>query len=207
MSSKKDFVEFQLKKRGITNKYVLKAFEEVPRQNFVPKESKNLAYADLALPIGQSQTISQPYIIAKMLELLEVTPGDKVLEIGSGSGYVQALLSKIGCKTFGVEKIESLTNKSKKTLKSLKITPRILTRDGSKGLIEYHPFDKILISAAIPEIPEELLTQLSSFGIIVAPIGTRMQQTLVKLKKSQQKIIKEEHDKCMFVPLIGEKGF
>ena len=207
MEEIKRMVEAQLKRRGITNKYVLKAFLDVPREYFIPNESKNLAYADLAVPIGCSQTISQPYIIAKMLELLEVSPGDKVLEIGSGSGYVQALLSKIGCKTFGVEKIESLTNKSKQTLKSLKITPRILTRDGSKGLIEYHPFDKILISAAIPEIPEELLTQLSSFGIIVAPIGTRMHQTLVKLKKSQQKIIKEEHDKCMFVPLLGEKGF
>lgn len=207
MQEAKDMVEVQLKRRGIKNKYVLDAFESVPRHYFVPNQSRNLAYADIAVPIGSSQTISQPYIIAKMLELLEITPGDKVLEIGSGSGYVQALLNTMGCKTYGVEKVDVLTEKSKKILTSMKLKPRIITKDGSKGLIEYYPYDKVLISAAIPQVPKEIFDQLSQFAIIVAPIGTRMHQVLTKIKKSQNKITKEEHDKCMFVPLIGENGF
>lgn len=195
-------------RRGVTNKKVLDSMSLVNRSLFVPEPSKNLAYSDLALPIGQAQTISQPYIVAKMLELLDPQPSDKILEIGSGSGYVCAILSKISSKVIGLEINEELAKISRETLKKLKIpNTRILNQDGSQGFIQGYPYDKILISAATPKITNEIIDQLNPGGILVAPVGDRMNQTLIKIIKTPKGIIKEEHDQVMFVPLLGKKGF
>ena len=207
-NEQKVMVENQLKARGISDKRILKAFEEVPRHRFVPDESKSLAYSDLALPIGEGQTISQPYIVALMLFHLKPESTDKVLEIGSGSGYVSALLSKLVSRVYGVELNENLVNKSKTLLKELKFNNvKIIKGDGSLGSVHYQPFDKILISAAIPKIPESIFHQLNNNGILVAPVGTRLHQKLTVFKKQSGKVSSEEFDSCMFVPMRGKAGF
>lgn len=207
LEKRKYMVESQLKARGISNKYILKAFEEVPRHRFVPDKEFTLAYADVAVPIGHGQTISQPYIIAKMLELLDIQPGDKVLEVGSGSGYAAALISRIAGRVIAVERVDELVKKSKDLIAELKYkNVKIVKADGSIGNIHYQPYDKILVSAAMPEIPEDMVEQLNPGGVIVAPTGERMHQKLTKLKKGKE-IKVEEHDGCMFVPVRGKKGF
>ena len=197
-----------IKRKGVTNQKVLLAMSQINRKIFVLDSSKNLAYSDLALPIGESQTISQPYMVAKMLELLNINSIDKVLEIGSGSGYVCAILSKLAKKVIGIEIIKELSIQSKKNLKQHKISNvTILHNDGSEGLIQGYPYDKILISAATPKIIPQLIDQLKIGGILLAPIGDRMHQTLTKITKTKEGYKKELFDACMFVPLKGKQGF
>ncbi len=190
-----------LKRRGFS-KEILYAFSNVKRENFIPEKLKVHSYEDTALPIGKGATISQPYTIAMMLSLLELKSGQKVLEIGSGCGYVLALISKITKeKVFGIEIIKELVEKSRKNLKEYNVT--VYNRDGSKGLEEKSPFDRIIISAGGREIPKKLVSQLKNNGIIVAPVGQRYEQSLISYKKIKGKlVIKKEIPGFTFVPFI-----
>lgn len=192
-----------LKQRGFS-KEILYAFSEVKRENFVPSKLEKHAYEDVALPIGEGQTISQPYTIAMMLSLLDLKKGQKILEVGSGCGYVLALISKITKgKVFGIEIIKELVAKSRKNLEEYNI--KIYKRDGSKGLLEESPFDRIIISAACKEIPKTLISQLKNNGIIVAPIGPRYEQSLIAFRKIKNKLtIKKEVPGFVFVPFISD---
>jgi len=191
-----------LEQKGFS-KQILGAFSKVKRENFIPSKLEEHAYEDTALPIGKGATISQPYTIAIMLSLLESKTGQRVLEIGSGCGYVLALISKItNEKVFGVEIIKELVEKSRKNLKEYN-NVKIYNRDGSKGLQEYSPFDRIIISAACKEIPKKLVSQLKNNGIIVAPIGSKYEQSLIASKKIKNKLrIKKEIPGFIFVPFV-----
>lgn len=183
-------------------KKIIKAFAKIKREKFVPDNIKYLAYEDVALPLLEGATISQPYTIAFMLNLLQLEENQKILEIGSGSGYVLALISSIikKGKIYGIEIIKSLAEKSKKDLrKDKKII--IINQDGSKGLPEKSPFDRILISAATQEIPNHLLEQLKNGGILVAPV----KNSIFKIKKQDSKLTKKEFPGFVFVPLIKNK--
>lgn len=195
-----------LRKKGFSEK-ILHAFSKVKRENFIFDSLKEKSYYDTALPIGQSQTISQPYTIATMLELLELKKSQKVLEIGSGCGYVLALLSElVGEKgnVFGVEVIRQLAESSKLNLQDYE-NIKIYNKNGTEGLSEESLFDRILISAACNEVPKKILNQLKENGILVAPIGSRYEQSLVKIKRQGNKFItKEKLPGFIFVPFIIE---
>ena len=190
-----------LKQQGFS-KQILNAFSKVPRENFIPQELKPQAYEDNALPIGKEQTISQPYTIAMMLSLLELKPKHKVLEVGSGCGYVLALISEITKeKVFGIEIIKELAEKSKQNLKNYDV--EVYNKNGVEGLEEKAPFSKILISAACKKIPKKLLSQLKDNGIIVAPVGPRYEQSLVAVQKKKNKfIVKKEIPGFIFVKFV-----
>lgn len=201
-------VEFQLKNRGIENPYVIEVMNTLPRHEFIPEISKSMAYGDFAVPIGQGQTISQPYIVAKFAELAQPRKSDKILEIGTGSGYMAAILAKLAGKVISIERNTKLADQAKKVTKKLGIKNlRVIVGDGSIGAIHYYPFDKIIISAAIPEIPTELIQQLKNNGVIVAPVGDRMKQKITKLIKTPSGIKETTYGECAFVPLLGKNGF
>lgn len=194
-----------LKSHGIS-KQTLKTFEKVKRENFVPKEVRHVAYEDTALPVGEEQTISQPYTIAVMLDLLQLKPGHKVLEIGSGSGYALALISEIVAKkgfVYGVEIIKSLAEKSKKTLKSYK-NVKVYNKSGSEGLKEQAPFDRILISAALKEIPKTISERLKDNGILVAPVddGSGSQDLVAFQRKNNKFVVKTKKPGFVFVKFV-----
>ena len=197
---KKELID-SLKQKGFSEK-IIDAFERVHREKFVPEKLKPRAYEDTALPIGEGQTISQPYTIAMMLSLLELRKSQKVLEIGSGCGYVLALLSELvgeSGRVFGIEIIKELTERSRNNLRSYK-NIKVLKRNGAEGLEEEKPLDKILISAALEKIPEKLPEQLKNQGILVAPVGDSYIQSLVKFQKISNKlIVKEEIPGFVFV--------
>lgn len=184
---------------------IINAFSEVKRENFIPNSLQHQSYDDIPLPIGKGQTISQPYTIATMFSLLDLKKSQNVLEIGSGCGYVLALLSNIVGKNrrvFGIEVIKELVDKARINLKDYSDI-KLYNRNGAEGLSEHAPFDRIIISAALPKIPENLILQLKDNGIIVAPIGSRESQKLVKFQKVNEKlIIKKEIDGFIFVPFI-----
>ncbi len=202
---KKQLLE-RLQKMGFS-KEIIEAFSNVERETFISSEFEKNAYEDEALPIGQGQTISQPYTIAVMLSELNLKKGQKVLEVGSGSGYVLALISEIvgsKGKVFGLEIIKELAEKSKKTLIEYK-NVEVHNKSGSKGLPSKSPFDRILISASCREIPEELLNQLKEGGILVAPRGPRFEQNIVVIQKKKGKFItKSEIPGFIFVPFVEE---
>jgi len=185
------------------SKQIINAFSKVKREDFIPITLKHNAYEDTALPIGKSQTISQPYTIAMMLSLLELKTQQKVLEIGSGCGYVLALISQItSSKVFGVEIIKELAETSKKNLKDYK-NIKVYNKSGTSGLPEHQPFDRILISAACKKIPKKLFSQLKENGIIVAPVGSRYEQSLISVQKTKNKIkIKKQIPGFIFVPFV-----
>jgi protein-L-isoaspartate(D-aspartate) O-methyltransferase len=185
---------------------ILRVFEKVPRENFVPEELKELSYENTALSIGEGQTISQPYTIAIMIEMLDSKKGEKILEIGSGCGYVLALLSELvgrSGKIFGIEIIKKLVDKSRENLKDYK-NIEIFNKDGAQGLKERALFDKILISAAIEKIPEKIIGQLKEKGILVAPVGKfGVEQSLIKFQKVNNKLkIVEAIPGFVFVPFV-----
>jgi len=180
---------------------ILNAFKKVQREDFIPQSFRELAYKDQPLPIGHGQTISQPYTIAFMLNLLELKDNQKILEVGSGSGYVLALISEISknSKIFGKERIEYLVRKSKQVLKNKK-NIKIIHGDGSKGLQKEKPFDRILVSASSRTIPKKLVEQLKVGGILVIPVGT----SILQLKKHKNKEEIREFPGFIFVPLIED---
>jgi protein-L-isoaspartate(D-aspartate) O-methyltransferase len=205
---RKKMVENQIKRRGIIDKRVLAAMEEIPRHEFVEEGLKGVAYQDGPLPIGMDQTISQPYIVALMSELLDVSEEHKVLEVGTGSGYQAAVISRFAMSVVTVERIPELYKKAKKTLRKLgynNIT--VVLADGSIGYREYAPYNRIIVTAASPSVPDELIEQLTDPGKIVIPVGGMFTQQLVVLKKEAGKVIKTDSIGVRFVPLKGRKGW
>ncbi len=190
---------------GITNKQVLEAIKKVPRHLFIPKEYQKQAYTNYPLPIGQGQTISQPYTVAFMLQHLELKPNQKVLEIGTGSGYNAALIAELiipNGKLFTTEIHDQLIKKAKTNLKNYKYI-NIIKTDGSQGYKKQAPYDRIIATAAAPNIPKSWLEQLKDHGIIIAPI----KDIMFKIKKLKNQIQKQELGYFQFVPLKGKYGF
>ncbi len=205
---RKEMVEIQLRERGITNEKVLEAFLAVPRHIFVPESRRSFAYDDTPLPLFEGQTISQPYMVALMVELLEPDEKKHILEVGTGSGYQTAILALLSKQVYTVERYESLSEYAKEKLKELSIDNVVFhVGDGSEGWMDFAPYDGIIVSAGAPDVPEPYLEQLNPGGIIVIPIGDRFYQDLVKVIKTEKGIKKEYHGPCVFVPLIGKYGF
>jgi len=201
-------VENQIKRRGITDERVLAAMEEVPRHEFVEEGLKGVAYQDGPLPIGLDQTISQPYIVALMTELLDVSQEHKVLEVGTGSGYQAAVISLLAMSVITVERVPKLFKEAKETLRKLgynNIT--VVMADGSIGYREYAPYDRIVVTAAAPSVPDNLIDQLADNGKIVIPVGDIISQQLVVLRKEGSKTIRTNSIDVRFVPLRGRKGW
>lgn len=201
-------VKTQLIPRGIKDTRVLEAMRKVPRHIFVDERFRDRAYDDSALSIGEGQTISQPYMVAIMTQLLELMGKEKVLEIGTGSGYQAAILAELAKEVYTVERVESLANKAKEKFQSLGYNNiYIKIGNGTLGWKEESPFDRIIITAGSPKVPEPLLEQLAETGILVAPIGDRFTQMLLRIQKIGGKIQTEKIIPCVFVPLIGEYGW
>jgi protein-L-isoaspartate(D-aspartate) O-methyltransferase len=201
-------VKEQLVSRGIHDPRVLRAMAKVPRHLFVESELWGQAYEDHPLPIGENQTISQPYIVALMAEALELTGAERVLEVGTGSGYAAAVLSELCAEVFTVEAVEELALKARALLASLGYSNvSVLTGDGTLGWKEHAPYDGVIISAAAPCIPRPLLEQLKTPGHLVFPMGERELQTLVRIRKDQGGIREEYFGECHFVKLKGEYGW
>lgn len=201
-------VETQLIPRGLRDQRVLNAMRKVPRHFFVGGDMLFEAYGDTALPIGERQTISQPYMVAVMTELLELRGKEKVLEIGTGSGYQTAILAELAAEVYTIERIQSLSDSARETLSELGYRNiNIRADDGTLGWPEAAPFDRILITAGAPEIPEPHIEQLAEGGIIVAPVGDRFSQQLVRAVKREGSLSKEYHTPCVFVPLVGDYGW
>lgn len=199
-----DMVRAQIEARGIKDPRVLAAMRAVPRHLFVPKAQKASAYEDRPLPIGQRQTISQPYIVALMTELAEVKPGDKVLEVGTGSGYQAAVLAEMGTKVFSIEIVEALAKSAKSTLKKTGYgSVRVRHGDGYAGWPEHAPFDAILVTAAPPKIPEPLKQQLKVGGHLVIPVGKYF-QSLVRVTRTKSGFERESVIPVRFVPMTGK---
>lgn len=201
-------VRTQLIPRGIRDKRVLDAMERVPRHLFVDRSTISDAYSDMALPIGEGQTISQPYMVAVMTELLELKGSEKVLEIGTGSGYQAAVLAELSRDVYTIERVEALGELAKKRFHDLSYTNiHSMVGDGTLGWPEEAPFDRIIITAGAPDIPEPLISQLAEGGIIVSPVGGLYSQQLLKTRKSNGNLTNEYHTLCVFVPLIGQYGW
>ena len=191
---------------GVADPRILAAFEQVPREAFLPAELVERAYEDAALPIGLGQTISQPSMIALMLAALAVSPRHRVLEVGSGSGYVLALLSHIGCEVFGVERHPELALRARETLRNIGVTDAIVQEgDGTLGLPEHAPYDRILVSAGAPSIPDTLLAALAEGGRLVMPVGGAESQILVTCERDDKGTLHYRAGaSCVFVPLISD---
>ena len=205
---RKLMVEEQLIPRGIKNKEVLDAFLKIPRHNFVPDELRKNAYDDSPLPIGFGQTISQPYMVAAMTELLDLNKDDILLEIGTGSGYQAAIAAQLCKYVYTVERIPELAEFAKQNLEKTGIkNVEVIVGDGSKGYPEKAPYDKILYTAAAPFVPEIIFQQLKNGGVLVVPEGERYSQTLKKYIRKGENIESYLYFNCIFVPLKGEYGF
>ena len=192
----------RLKRKGITDKRVLAAIGNVPRHLFIDERLAEYAYLDRPLPIEKGQTISQPYTVAVQTELLKLKPGEKVLEIGTGSGYQAAVLCEMDAEVYSIERYQELHFQAKETLNKLGYYPRLFFGDGFEGLPQHAPFDKILVTAAPEKIPEKLLNQLKIGGWMVAPIGGRQGQKMTVIKRiGNDKFRESEHGDFIFVPM------
>jgi protein-L-isoaspartate(D-aspartate) O-methyltransferase len=197
-----------LRSKGIREPAVLRAVSEVPRHLFVPEGVRHRAYEDSALPIASGQTISQPYVQARSLEVAELTGREKVLEIGTGSGYQTALLARLASMVFSVERVESLARAARNALESAGIrNATVLVGDGTLGWKPYAPYDAIIVSAASPEVPQPLLHQLASGGKLVIPLGDRDNQSLVLILREGDEFTRSSLGDVRFVPLLGQFGF
>jgi len=199
----------QLERRGIRDRRVLAAMGAVPRESFVGGEPTSSAYDDRALPIDRGQTISQPYIVARMTELLEVEPGDRILEIGTGSGYQAAVLARLGARVVSIERHESLARVARETLRALGVVGvDVRVGDGSRGDPDGAPWDGIIVTAAAPEVPMELREQLVIGGRLVIPVGSRWEQDLLVVERRSETDWRDRSDgPVVFVPLLGEGGW
>jgi protein-L-isoaspartate(D-aspartate) O-methyltransferase len=201
-------VERQLRRRGISDERVLAAMGEVPREEFVPERYRSRAYADSALPIGEGQTISQPWIVAAICQALELGGGERVLEVGAGSGYSAAVLALLAGEVIGVERHRSLAATARQALDSFGVAGvELVVGDGSRGLPERAPFDGIAVHATAPAPPLTLLGQLAAGGRLVAPIAADRADMLTVFRRHGDELRSEEIGPCRFVPLIGEEGF
>jgi protein-L-isoaspartate(D-aspartate) O-methyltransferase len=207
-SDRQRMVEYQLRGRGIRDGRVLDAMARVPRHEFVPERFQAQAYEDHPIPIGYGQTISQPYIVALMLEALALEPTDKVLEIGTGSGYQTALLAELAASVYSIERHAGLAQNAERVLAKLGYTNIVvLVGDGSEGLPQHAPFDAIIVSAAAPELPSTLVAQLRDGGRMVVPVGPAHAQELQLVQKQQGQLLVSYLEGCRFVPLITGQGY
>lgn len=201
-------VATQIEARGISDRRVLEAMRKVPRHLFVPPGYASAAYRDHPLPIGHGQTISQPYIVALMTELLAVSPGDRVLEVGAGSGYQAAILATLGAVVYSIERIPEVAKSAEENLKRAGIpNVHVIVGDGTRGHPPAAPYQGIIVTAAAPAIPRPLVEQLAEGGRLVAPVGSRDLQELVKLEKREGRVTKTSYGGVVFVPLVGEHGW
>ncbi len=197
----------EIRKKGILDEKILEAVYRVPRHLFLDSGFLNYAYEDKPFPIGAGQTISQPYTVAFQTELLHVTPGDAILEIGTGSGYQACVLAALGAEVYSVERQKRLYEKARDFLPELGFNIHLFYGDGYLGLPEYAPFDGILVTAAAPEIPSCLFDQLKTGGVLVSPVGAGDIQTMVRFTKHENGKVKEEHfGKFRFVPMLKHKA-
>ncbi len=208
-SARERMVRYQLEARGIHHPRVLDAMRKVPRHLFVPPERVHDAYSDHALPIGEGQTISQPYMVALMTQLLDPAPSDRVLEVGTGSGYQAAILAELANEVVTIEREPALSQRAQEVLNALgyrNIT--FVVGDGTEGYTPLAPYDRIIVTAGAPFIPQPLVEQLAPGGRLVIPVGHRYEQVLTVAEKDPEgKLHVSEHGYCVFVPLIGRHGW
>jgi protein-L-isoaspartate(D-aspartate) O-methyltransferase len=205
---RKKMVRQQIAARGVSEKRVLEAMLHVPRHLFVPEEIRDRAYEDSPLPIGDGQTISQPYMVAWMTELLEIKELDRVLEIGTGSGYQAAILCELGGDIFSIEKYASLGRAAEDRLRYLGYQNfHLLVGDGTLGWPEEAPFDGILVTAGSPSVPQPLLEQLAEGGRLVIPVGPSGMQMLKRIRHKGNEFLTSDEGTCVFVPLVGRFGW
>jgi protein-L-isoaspartate(D-aspartate) O-methyltransferase len=201
-------VEIQIASRGVKDERVLSVMRSIPRHLFVPAAYRGVAYSDCPLPIGRGQTISQPYIVAVMTELLALKPEDRVLEIGAGSGYQAAILANLAKSVISIERISEVAEIARENLSRIGISNvKIITGDGTLGYPEQAPYDAVLITAATPEVPAPLIEQLADGGRLIAPVGSRDLQELVRITKRKDQVIREFFGGVVFVPLLGRYGW
>jgi protein-L-isoaspartate(D-aspartate) O-methyltransferase len=209
-AEREEMVERQLRRRGITEPHILDAFRAVPREAFIGADYAHLAYGDHPLPIEANQTISQPYIVALMIQAAAIKPGDTVLEVGSGSGYAAAVVSRIAARVIGIERQHDLVEVARERLRRLGFdNVEIIEGDGTKGCREHAPFDAILAAASGSHVPRPLVEQLAPRGRIVMPVGEPgWIQELIKVTKNEDgTLVQEGLGEVRFVPLIGEEGW
>ena len=205
---RRQMVDAQLRHRGISDERVLDAMARVPRHEFVPLDHRSLAYGDHPIPIAEGQTISQPFIVAASLQALSLQGNESVLEIGTGSGYQTALLGLMAAFVYSVERHVVLARDAEATLARLAVpNVKIVVGDGSNGLLEFAPYDAILVSAAAPAIPKSLLEQLAENGRMVIPVGPPQAQQLQLVRKKNGVPVVQVIEGCRFVPLIGAEGY
>jgi protein-L-isoaspartate(D-aspartate) O-methyltransferase len=201
-------VERQLRRRGIEDERVLAAMAEVPRDHFVPESVRGSAYNDSALPIGHDQTISQPWVVAAICQAMRLSGDEKLLEIGTGSGYSAAVLARLAAEVHSVERIPELGETARRKLEELGIeNVEVIVGDGSRGHSEAAPYDAIAVHAATPEAPHSLLGQLAANGRLVVPIATGSADLLTAFIRENGEMRQETIGPCRFVPLIGAEGF
>jgi protein-L-isoaspartate(D-aspartate) O-methyltransferase len=202
-------ISWQLRARGIVNERVLSAMAAVPRERFVPAVSADLAYADQAVSIGAGQTISQPWMVAMMSQLLDPPPDGRVLEIGTGSGYQAAVLAAMGCAVLGIERLPELAEAARGRLDALGFGARVKIRvgDGSLGAPDFAPWARIIVAAAAPAVPDALTKQLADRGRLVIPVGGRWEQDLILVERHGADLVTTNHGPCVFVPLLGAGGW
>jgi protein-L-isoaspartate(D-aspartate) O-methyltransferase len=197
----------KLAEKGIKSQSVLQAIDKVPRHVFFEEALLSHAYEDKAFPIGEGQTISQPFTVAFQTEKLEIKPGDKVLEIGTGSGYQACVLLELGAKVYTIEFNRKLYEHTKQFLPHLGYKPHFFHGDGSKGLPAKAPYNKIIVTAGAPVVPTALTDQLAEDGILVIPVGNRERQMMLRIRKQNGNLVTEEFDYFAFVPLLGDQGW
>ena len=206
--SRERMVKSQIEDRGVRDSRVLDAMREIPRHLFVPPGFREAAYQDRPLPIGSGQTISQPYIVAVMTELLHLGKSDRVLEIGTGSGYQAAILSKLAKDVVTVERLPEIAEHARNLFESLGIgNITVIVGDGTEGYGPRAPYNGIIVTAATPDIPGPLVAQLAEGGKLVAPVGSRDLQQLVRLTRRDGRVAREEFGGVVFVPLLGKHGW
>lgn len=201
-------VDTQLRTRGIADERVLDAMARVPRHEFVARIYREQAYEDHPIPIGEGQTISQPYIVAFMMEMLQLKPTDTVFEVGTGSGYQTALLAEVSRHVYSVERHASLAREAEATLERLGYSNlRIIVGDGSMGAPQFAPFDAIIVSAAAPQAPPALIEQLAEGGRMIVPVGPSASQELQLVREREGHVLVTRLEGCRFVPLVGDQGY
>jgi len=206
--AREEMIKHQIKGRGIRDERVLSAISSIPREKFVLEGEKNNAYLDCPLSIGMGQTISQPFMVALMTQCLSLKGPETILEVGAGSGYQAAILSKLAKMVYTIERFSLLAERAEKIFKELDLkNVTIIVGDGSQGLEEYSPYDGIIVTAGAPEIPKSLINQLNEKGRIVIPVGNSFSQDLLLGIKEKGKLKITNYGGCVFVPLVGKYGW